>query len=135
MTGLTNKISNIFNRVADHAEGLYDKAVVTALDIAEDNIPALVGTASCFAKAAAISMPAGALIGGALYAAGGFHVDSAMQALQGGAVVFGSFGTMLGTGALAVLGSDDIDVRVTEKINTFKNEYAIRNNVQQSLSV
>lgn len=135
MTALTNKISNIFNSFADHAEELYDKAVVKALDVAENYVPAIVDTASCFAKAAAVAMPAGALIGGALYAAGGFHVDSAMQALQGGAVVFGSFGTMLGTGGLAVLGSDDIQIRASEKINTFKNEYAIRNNVQQSLSV
>jgi|GEM_PF-2691061 len=133
MTALTNNISNTFNAFADKAEQLWDKAVVKTLDASERTVSAAVDVAASFAKAGAVALPVGAALGGALYASGGFHVDSMMQALQGGAVVFGSMGTMIGTIG-HVVGSNSenksIGERVGEKISAYKEEYAARNNVQ-----
>jgi hypothetical protein len=133
MTALTNNISNTFNAFADKAEQLWDKAVVKTLDSSARTIGAVADVGVSFAKAGAVALPVGTALGGALYASGGFHVDSMMQALQGGAVVFGSIGTMLGTmGHVVDSAHDDNSVadRVTDKITTYKNDYAARNNVQ-----
>ena len=132
MTALTNNISNTFNAFADKAEQLWDKAVVKTLDASERTVSAAVDVGASFGKAAAVALPVGAALGGALYASGGFHVDSMMQALQGGAVVFGGMGTMIGTIGNVVGTSEDMSIgeRVADKISAYKEEYAARNNVQ-----
>ncbi|MAH05401.1 MAG: hypothetical protein CL561_07570 [Alphaproteobacteria bacterium] len=129
----TDTMTDKFNAFAEGVEQLWDKAVVKTLEHTSKSVGALVDVGASFTKSAAVALPVGAALGAAAYAGGGFHVDSAMHAMQGGALVFGGLGTMLGTIGHVVGSAHDersLGQRTTDAINEYKNDYAARNNVQ-----
>ncbi len=129
----TDTMADKFNAFAEGVEQLWDKAVVKTLDVSGRFIGTAVDMGVEFSKAAAVALPIGAALGLATYQGGGFHVESVAQSLQGGALVFGGFGTMIGGIGLSVGTADDensVGRRVEGKIAAYRDNYAARNNVQ-----
>lgn len=132
MTSSTTEISSYFNEFAEGAERLWDKAVVYGLGKSERLAEAVIDTGASMAKGGTIAGALGAAFGVATYYTGGFHVDTAMQAAQGGALLSGMLaGPIAGFGFLQRTMDNDATLgkQARDAIETYKNEYAARNNV------